>query len=589
MFKEYRSSRREVVQHGAVATAAAIGAAHLPALRGMTSAQLARNETLYTAGFQWGPPTSFNPISPSSTTNWPVQPAFAHLYEQLFMFNIISGELEPLLASEMVWEDDNSAVTVTLHEGTAFSDGTPLTADDVVFTYTLPQSVDGLPFSGITRYVSAVEAVDERTIKIVCDAELNNPGMVRVYLQSIPIMPKHVWEPLLEASADSGEAITAIIDMEPVGSGPYKIDLASAQQIVLIRNDEYWGNEIHGQPVPKYVVHPIPASNDDVNLAFSRGDIDLSQTFTPQVWKIWEEQEMPAGTWFKEQPYHVPGAIPSLQINISRPGLDNKLVRRALAYSINYAQIAETAMSRYSIPVLPSMIIPDGAELAFSDEAAATETGWEYNPDEATRILEEDLKATKGDDGVYVLEDGTRLGPWKVMCPYGWTDWMTALELVVQGGNEVGFDLATDFPEAPVRMTNQQNGDFDLSLHSYQGVSPAGPWLRFSDTMDSRGVPEMGQTAFTNFNRFSSPEAEALLDQIPTETDPEAQKALYTQLDNIFREEIPCIGLMYRPFQFYQFIEMHWKGFPTAENDYAPPMHQGAGIKILSKIEPTGM
>ena len=588
MLKEYRPNRREVVQHTAVATAAAIGAAHLPALRSMTSAQLARNETLYTAGFQWGPPTSFNPISPSAPTNWPVQTSFPHLYEQLFMFNILSGELEPLLASEMTWEDDYSAVTVKLQEGTAFSDGTPLTADDVVFSYNLPQSVDGLPYSGITRYVSAVEMVDERTVKLVCEAEVNNPGMVNVYLQSIPIMPKHIWEPLMEETANGGEAITAIIDMEPVGSGPYKIDLASAQQIVLIRNDEYWGNEIHGQPVPKYLVHPIPASNDDANLAFSRGDIDLSQTFLPQVWKIWEEQEMPAGTWFKDQPYHVPGAIPALQINISRPGLDNKLVRRALAYSINYAQIAETAMSRYSSPMQPSLIIPDGAELEFFDEEAAKETGWEYNPEEAKRILEEDLKATKGDDGVYVLEDGTRLGPWKVMCPYGWTDWMTALELVVQGGNEVGFDLATDFPEAPVRMTNQQNGDFDFSLHSYAGVSPAGPWLRLSNTMDSRDVPAMGQTAFTNFNRFSNPDAEALLDQIPAEADPAKRKELYTQLDNIYRDEIPCIGLMYRPFQFFEFNEMHWKGFPTSENDYAPPMHQGAGIKILSKIEPTG-
>ena len=582
MSTNYRPDRRKLIQHGALAGAAAIGAGSMPWLRSGAAAQLDRSETLYTVGFQWGPPTNFSPIAATSSSVWPVQPQFAQMYEQLFMFNNISGEIEPLLGSEYVFEDDNSAVTITLQEGTMWSDGTPLTADDVVFTYSLPQTVDGLPFAGLTLYVSGVEAVDERTVKLICEAESNNPGMVRVFLQNIPILPKHIWEPLMEGD----EPITNVIDMDPVASGPYKINMSNAQQIVLERRDDYWGNEIHGQPAPRYIAHPIPSSNDDANLAFSQGNIDLSQTFTPQIWQVWEEEGQPAGTWFDEQPYHVPGAIPSLHLNINRPGLDNKLVRRALAYAINYEQIAELAMSRYSIPMLPSMVLPDGAEAEIFDQEAADATGWTFDPAESARILEEDLGATKGDDGIYTLEDGTRLGPWNVMCPYGWTDWMTALEVVVQGAREVGFDVATDFPEAPVRMTMQQNGDFDLTLHSYAGVSAAGPWQRFSDTMDSRGVPEIGQTAFTNFNRFSSPEAEELLDQIPAETDPEAQKALYTQLDDIYREEIPSIGLMYRPLQFYQYNEVAWSGFPNSEDPYAPPLHFGAGIRILSKLTP---
>lgn len=582
MSTNYRPDRRKLIQHGAMASAAAVGAGHMPWLRSAAAAQLDRSETLFVVGMQWGPPTNFSPIAPTATTTFPVQQTFAHMFEQLCMFNILSGELEGLLASSFEFNEDNTEVTVTLNEGTAWADGTPLTSDDVVFSFSLPESVDGLQFSGLTRYVSGVEAVDDRTIRLLCEAEVNNPGMVRVFLQSVPILPKHIWEPLI----DGDEPITAVIDMDPVASGPYKVSQANAQQIVLERNDDYWGNEVHGQPAPKYLAHPIPSSNDDANLAFSQGNIDLSQNFIPQVWLIWEEEGQPAATWFADQPYHIPGAIPALQLNINRPGLDNKLVRRALAHSINYEEIAEKAMSRYSIAMRPSLIIPDGAEESYFNEEAATATGWEYNPEEAARILEEDLGATKGDDGVYVLEDGTRLGPWSVMCPYGWTDWMTALELVVQGGNAVGFDLQTDFPEAPVRMTNQQNGDFDMTLHSYAGVSAAGPWQRFSETMDSRGVPELGQTAFTNYNRFSSEEAEALLDQIPTETDPETQMELYTQLDDIYREEIPSIGLMYRPFQFYEYNENAWTGFPNSENDYAPPMHSGAGIRILAHLEP---
>src|SRR5690606_22312859 len=243
----------------------------------------------------------------------------------------------------------------------------------------------------------------------------------------------------------------SVIDLDPVGSGPYQIANSSSEQVVLIRHEDYWGAEVVGMPAPKNIVHPIFDSNDAGNLALQRGEVDFSQQFAPQIWQMWEDRELPVGTWFKEEPYYIPGSIPTMHINISKPGLDNPLVRRALAHAINYPQIAETAMSRYSEPAFPSLIVPRGAEEQFFDAeaVAASENGWEYNPDRAREILETELGATLDGD-VYVLEDGTRLGPWKVQCPFGWTDWMTALELVAQGAQEVGIDITTEFPEAPV-------------------------------------------------------------------------------------------------------------------------------------------
>jgi peptide/nickel transport system substrate-binding protein len=48
--------------------------------------------------------------------------------------------------------------------------------------------------------------------------------------------------------------------------------------------------------------------------------------------------------------------------------------------------------------------------------------------------------------------------------------------------------------------------------------------------------------------------------------------------------DVPAIPLMYRPLEFYEFNESHWTGFPTAENPTAPPMFQGAGIKVLYNL-----
>jgi peptide/nickel transport system substrate-binding protein len=581
MTRGYRSSRRDVIKQGAVLGGlAAVGAASFERLApGASAAQLERNETLYIAGHQWGPATTFNPLAADPA--WPADPPFVHLWETLYTFNSLTGEIEPLLAADMPVEDADG-LTITLAEGTAFSDGEPLTAEDVVYSFTLPERQDGIRYADFLDYVSSVEAVDDRTVKLTYNPDRLHPGMIRHHINRIQILPKHIWE------AREANGVASVVDMEPVASGPYQVSVASAEQVVLVRNDDYWGAEVVGMPAPKNIVHPIFDSNDAGNLALQRGEVDLSQQFAPQIWRMWEDQELPVGTWYKEEPYYVPGSIPIIHLNVSRPGLDNPAVRRALAYAIPYAQIAETAMSRYSDAANPSLIIPKGAEEQYynADAVASDENSWEYNPDEAKRILEEELGATKDGD-VYVLEDGTRLGPWKVQCPYGWTDWMTALELVAQGAQDAGFDITTEFPEAPVVTTAVQNGDFDIIMWSVTGVSAAGPWMRLRDVLDNRGVPEMGQTAFWNYNRFKSEEAEKLLDQAATAEGDELVD-IYTQLDTIFRENVPVIPLMYRPLEFYEFNETAWTGFPTDENPTAPPMHQGSGIKVLYGLEPAG-
>ena len=67
-----------------------------------------------------------------------------------------------------------------------------------------------------------------------------------------------------------------------------------------------------------------------------------------------------------------------------------------------------------------------------------------------------------------------------------------------------------------------------------------------------------------------------------------ATKAAYLKLDKIYRANIPVVPLMYRPFQFYEFNESNWTGFPTKDNPYAPPMFGGAGIAWMFKIKKVG-
>src|SRR5262249_30316683 len=147
---------------------------------------------------------------------------------------------------------------------------------------------------------------------------------------------------------------------------------------------------------PEQINHPIFKSNDDGDLAFQNGDVDVSQQFTPQVWKMWEQKKKPISTWYDHTPYDVPGSIPMLVLNTTRKGLNNAKVRRALGFAINYAQIAKTAMSSYSVPANSSVILPTGSEQKYFSADNVKTNGWRYDTKEAVRILEQDLHAKKG-------------------------------------------------------------------------------------------------------------------------------------------------------------------------------------------------
>ena len=534
--------------------------------------ELPRNQTLYIGGFQWGPPTSYNPIG--SGVAWPAQGQYEYIYETVFGYNLLTGALDPILGAKLE-QPDATTLKVTLQPGTRWQDGKALTTKDVVYSFELAKR-QNVSYTAFWDYVSSMTATNAKTITIKLNPKKLNLGLVKQNLAYTAILPQHIWAGLEK----SEKSLLGYSNMKPVGSGPYTLSSANNERVVLQRDEKYWGIKAYGLPAPKYVVHPIFKSNDAGNLAFEQAQVDLSQQFAPEIWKMWQDKKLPVSTWSKSEPFHVPGSIPLVFINASKKGLDNVLVRKAIAYSINYGLIAKTAMSSYSVPANSSLVIPGGGEKKFYNADQVKALGWNYNPEKAVDILENQLKAKKGGDGVYVLPDGTRLGPWKVQCPFGWSDWNQTLEIVASGAKAIGIDIKTDFPEFPVANANMANGTFDLGMWYVAGVGPSSPWQRFRDVMDTRDVPAVGQTAFWGYGRYKNPKVGDLLDKAAS-ADEATQKQIYSELDKIFMTDIPAIPMMYRPLEFFQFNETNWTGFPSESNPTAPPMFQGAGIRVL--------
>ncbi len=538
----------------------------------------ASGETLFVAGFQWNPPKSFNPLAASP--DWPTAGGQSQfIYESLLRFNLLDGSLQPGLGKS-VESTDKTTLTVPLQDGTKWQDGSDLTADDVVFTFELGKTAS-VNFSTVWQYIDSVTATDPKTVTFKLKSSPYNPNMVKNYIATVLIVPKAVFSKI------SPDKIPAETNLQPIGSGPYKLDKYDQTQVNLTRYDDYWGKSVFGTAAPTTINHPIFKSNNDGDVKLESGEIDASQQFTAQIWKMWEAGK-PVSTWMKEKPYHLPGNLPLLIFNLNTKGLDNVKVRQAIAYAINYPNIATTAMSDYSEPANASLIVPTGYEEKYYDADAVKADGWTYDKDKAISILENDLKAKKGSDGIYVLPDGTKLGGWKLVTPTGWTDWNTACQIVAKSAQDVGIGITTEFPQFAQMFSNLQNGNFDLAMYSYTGVNPASPWIRFRDAMDDRGVPAVGKTAFWNYNRFSNAKVAEQLDKAAAATNDDDAKAAYAVLDQIYRENIPVVPLMYRPLEFYEFNASNWTNFPTKENPYAPPMWQGAGISWIFKIKKVG-
>ena len=164
------------------------------------------------------------------------------------------------------WENpDPTTFIFKLREGLTFSDGSPLTADDVVYTFTTLTNPDfNAPQRALYSPISAVEAVDPQTVKFTLSA----PYAPLLSYLDIGIVPKA----LVEGGTD--------IALNPVGAGPMKmVSWNRGSEIVLEANDSYW----RGAPEVEKVVFKVIGDNSARAQAFESGDLDIIQSpLSPQ-------------------------------------------------------------------------------------------------------------------------------------------------------------------------------------------------------------------------------------------------------------------------------------------------------------------
>lgn len=559
-----------------------------------------RNETLYFAGQQWGTINDWNPMSANSNNAMGIQQKDSTrtlIYETLFMYNLLDNELYPLLGTEWAWDDEATmaSMTVKLNPDAHWSDGTPLTAADVVATFDYNIKCNSSYGVEMSSFITSMEAVDDATVKINAVVDDNgvavNPLMIKQMLQKMYVMQKAYLE-TVEQRAGSPEDMKLDKMEDLVASGPYKPYYDDDQKVVFIRDDNYWGQaeSMWGAlPVPKYIAHTIYEGNSNAQVAFEAGEVDVAQVFMTDIQKLWEEKELPITTYIDEEPYNLASTIPSCWFNVEVPGLDRVEVRKAIAMATDFEQVRSSAMSNQSPSFKDyprTMMNPSDPEQALFDHDALKDLQWEGGDIEGAKALLDEAGIVDTDgDGIREI-DGKNLH-FKAECPNGWTDWNASLEIVAAAGKEIGIEIETYFPEASVYTDDYTTGNFEIMMNSVTGASITNPFYRCKQFLYGP-FADLEINYSGNYGHYRNAEADEILDKLATETDEAKLKEYYTRLNEIYLTDVPSFGLMYRPDMFYEVNETVWTNYPMKDDgSNIPPTDctDGYGIAALYQLE----
>ncbi|MBK9121618.1 MAG: ABC transporter substrate-binding protein [Chloroflexi bacterium] len=569
---------------------------------------LPRNETLYFNGQQWGPVTGWNPYSNSNNNAMAIAQqdnARVIMFETPYLYNMLDGQVYPLLADgPYSWNEDRTELTFKLKPAARWSDDTPLTAHDVAYTWATHVKYNTPTGAGNIDYIADVVAVDDYTVTV--KAKLNdegaavNPLIVQAYVSTNYVIQK-AWTETLEARAN-GDAVALLADTaeDVVYSGPYHGYFWDDSKVIYIRDDNYWGQDasMWGKlPVPKYLAHNIFTDNAAGTLALQSGEVDVSQQFNSNVQDLWLVEGLPISTYLPDAPYGIGASLPTAFFNLNAHGLDNVAVRKAIAIAVDYPTIIANAMTNQSATfdqVPRSLMNPTPGEQAMYDRAAVADLQWAGNDIEGAKALLDEAGIVDTDGDGWRELDGQPLR-YVATCPNGWSDWQAAIEVVAAAGAQIGIDITTNYPEWSVYQTVVTKSDeplpegYEIFMMWSDGAGPTQPWSRVRKLLSSE-FNGMASNWNGNWGGYANPEADALIQAIPTITDEAQLKEMYTELVRIYLTDVPSFTLMYRPQSFHTVNESVWTNFPYDGDGTNPPvppldMTDGWAIAGLYNLE----
>lgn len=303
-------------------------------------------------------------------------------------------ETAPGLAESWVASDDGLTYTYTLREGLEWSDGEPITADDVVWTLTTSAEQGWENYVYFTQYLT-VEALDERTVQVT--SSIPTPQLPDL---SFIILPKHIWEPLGDA-----DGVASYEALDGVGSGPFVLaedGFKDQQSVTMVANPNWYGWEGEEPNIDGIIFRHFDNS-DAMVAALESGELDAAHNIPAAAVENLEassDVEVVIGYQGTIEEIAVNGGAGPLP---PHPALLDLNVRRAMGHAIDKQALIEDLWygeAKEGVTFLPSSDSKWSPD--WTDDQKLP-----YDPDLANQMLDEGGYLDTDGDGIREMPDGT--------------------------------------------------------------------------------------------------------------------------------------------------------------------------------------
>jgi peptide/nickel transport system substrate-binding protein len=506
---------------------------------------------------------NFHPFLPMGVARWGTS---AGVYEPLMIFNRMTGEYVPWLATSYAWRGNADALVFTIRNGVQWSDGTPFSADDVIFTFNLLRDKPALDTGGLWTYLADVKR-DETGRVIMTFSRPYSPGLMSV--AQLPIVPKHIWSQLKDP--------LTFTNPNPVGTGPFTEVLSFASQVYeLGRNPHYWKP---GYPKVEALRFPAFPTNEQVILALINGELDWAGSFVPAIDRIFVAKDP------EHHHYWFPAVAGSIYLYPSQivPAFRDVRVRQALSLAIDRQMVNRIAMYDYTLPPEPTGLSEGYAK--WRHPGIRPEDGWvHFDPQAAATLLDAAGYQRIGQDGMRVGPDGKPM-TYEISVIAGWSDWVRACQVIARNLRDVGIDAKVRAYDFTGWFEKVQRGEFELSM-GWADDGPT-PYRVFRGIMASETVQPFGENTFVNWHRFGNDEADALLNRFERTVDFAEQRRIAWRLQEIFLAEAPAIPIFLNP-SWGEYNSKRFVGWPNADNPYVrlSTNHPPEPLMVMTRLEP---
>ena len=400
-------------------------------------------------------------------------------------------QMQPALADSWEVSPDQLTWTFRLRPGVTFHDGTPLTADDVVFSYRRiidEQLTNSDKFSSVT----AVEAPDPATVVLRVNRPTPNMLTNLGGFKGMAIVSR--------ANVESGQIAT-----NPIGTGPFRfLGQKSGDSISLGANPSYWG----GPPGVSGVTFRFISEPSTALSALQAGEIDWTDSVPPQrVTQLRDDESLELAVTPSNDYWY-------LALNEAREPWNDVRVRQAIAYAIDRDAIVQA--TSYGTAAKNQLAIPEGNPW-FTPYDRYSSGGVV----KARDLLQEAGAAPPSLDMLVTTE---------------YPETVTAAQIIADNLAPLGITVNIRTVDFATWLDEQNSGNFDMLMMGWLGnIDP-----------DDFYYAQHHTDGTSNAQKFSNPEVDRLLDAGRVDTDETSRKAVYAKAATLIADEVSYIYL-YNP------------------------------------------